>query len=214
MESTKLSKKREKTSLIIKTTYDPTVKNVEWQNEPIAISLGDVEEETLDLVRDAVVSATASDQPVLPIYVSSYGGLVYAAQAIIEEINGCSIPVATIAQGKAMSAGAMILGSGTIGYRYSSPDVAIMLHDLSAGVFGKQSEIEATSKHYKKINRRLWRKLAKHCGHKDRDYFLRLVSKKNSDLYLTAKQALKHKLIDHIGCPKLEAQVKVKYRFE
>ena len=50
---------------------------------------------------------------------------------------------------------------------------------------------------------------AKHIGHKE-NYFLDLLHATNhSELYLTAKDAKKHNICNHVGVPQLVTEIKV-----
>jgi ATP-dependent Clp protease protease subunit len=105
-----------------------------------------------------------------------------------------------------MSCGAWLLAAGTKGLRFASPSSDIMLHEVSAGHVGKNSDIKNDSEHTKYINDSLFKTLAEWAGKKER-YFLDLLKEKsNVDLYLTAEQAKRHGLIDHVGIPDLVKQ--------
>ena len=129
---------------------------------------------------------------------------------MLDEIDNSQITVATIATGKAMSCGAILLGYGTIGQRYAAPSCTIMLHDVSSEIYyTKNPDVKSNAKQIGKINKDIFRKLAIHCGHEDADYFLKIIHKKShADWFIEPEEALKHRLIDHIGCPSLRIKIK------
>lgn len=85
----------------------------------------------------------------LTIYISTYGGNADEMFGIFDLINEAKAKciVETIGNGKVMSAGTLILASGTKGHRKIGRNCRVMLHQVSAGTFGPlfnmASEIEA-----------------------------------------------------------------------
>lgn len=166
----------------------------------------------IDLEED-ISEAHETGQPVIPVLIDSYGGAVYTCQGMISAIENSRIPVATIVTSKAMSAGAVLFAFGTEGYRYMDPNATLMLHDIADSPEGKLEDLKTDVKHLEALNVSVYRRMAKHLGHKD-DYFLDLIKQANHlDLYLTAKEAKKHKLANHIKVPTVEVNVKVEYKF-
>ena len=78
----------------------------------------------------------------VPIYlhINSYGGSVHAAFAAIDAIQSCRIPIYTIIEGATASAGTLISVVGK--KRFIRPNAMMLIHELSAGCWGKMSEIE------------------------------------------------------------------------
>lgn len=144
-----------------------------------------------------------SDYPIIPIYVDSFGGEIYSALAMIDILECADKPIATIAIGKAMSAGSVLLACGSPGWRFASPNSTIMIHDAASFNCGKIEELKTSLKHVDALNDIMYGILAKKCGHKDKDYFKKIIKEKgNQDWYIDATEALKHKIVDHIGVPK------------
>src|SRR5579859_4042574 len=79
---------------------------------------------------------------IIPIYINSYGGQIDTLFAMLDIIQASHKPVATIASGVAMSCGAVLLASGTPGYRFAGPNAQIMIHQVSGASMGKLSDIE------------------------------------------------------------------------
>ncbi|WEG18513.1 ATP-dependent Clp protease proteolytic subunit [Alkalihalophilus pseudofirmus] len=86
------------------------------------------------------------DKPVeelqpIKLYVSSNGGCVVSGLALIDAIQTSRIPVETIGVGVCASMGALLLLSGTKGYRKCYENTTILLHDgnLSLSHSGKKA---------------------------------------------------------------------------
>jgi ATP-dependent Clp protease protease subunit len=141
--------------------------------------------------------------PVIVIVISSYGGDITAAFAMRDLIKSSSKPVATIALGKAMSAGAVLLAAGTQGLRFASPDALIMVHEVSSGTYGKSAEVKASAESLNFVNKLMFKNLAEDCGKTVKEFEEKLKSLKNADWTLTAKEAFDWGLIDEIAVPRL-----------
>jgi len=68
-----------------------------------------------------MMKAQNTGQPYIPVIIDSYGGQVYSLMSMISDIKHSKVPVATIAQGKAMSCGAILFSFGAEGHRYMDP---------------------------------------------------------------------------------------------
>lgn len=76
----------------------------------------------------------------IKIYISSYGGSVYSGLGIIGAIQTSKTPIHTIALGKAMSMGFLILISGHKSYAY--PHTTFMYHALSSWLGGQLDDLK------------------------------------------------------------------------
>lgn len=140
---------------------------------------------------------------VIPIVISSFGGQVHSLLGMLDIIQTSDKPVATIASGKAMSCGASLLAAGTKGYRYCSPMADVMIHQVSSMDWGKTEDLKNSTEHTEFLNNKLMRLLAKWAGQKDKEFFIKLLKKKqNVDVYLTPEECKHYGLIDHISMPK------------
>jgi len=91
-----------------------------------------------------------NDTSPINVIIDSIGGDVYEMFGIIDYIESLeknsNIKVNTICRGKAMSAAAMILASGT-GKRLASKRATIMIHEGSSMQAGKSSDLKAAHKY-------------------------------------------------------------------
>ena len=95
---------------------------------------GDFNEESAKKFRHELEIAEAhakkSKQDIIPVVIDSYGGSVYALLSMIDAIDHCKIPIATIVEGKAMSCGAVLFTCGAEGHRYVGPHATVLIHDV------------------------------------------------------------------------------------
>lgn len=170
----------------------------------VRISVNNFDEETVESVRASVNYAVANTQPALIVDICSDGGSVYELLAMIDLVEAAKelgIVVVTYASGKAMSSGAVLLASGTPGYRYTGPNATIMVHEVSGGVDGSPDRATGGVREITRLNRRLLAMLGDYSGKGPR-YFVELVkSKGGPDVYLDAKGARRHGIVDRIGTP-------------
>lgn len=177
--------------------------------QPVVIQVNKFTEDSVKDFITQLSNAHNTGQPVIPIVIDSYGGNVHALLAMLAELENSILPVATIAVGKAMSAGAILLAHGNHGYRFIDESATVMIHEVGSSAWGKLEDMKTSVKETTRLNRLIFEKLTRACGHKDKNYFFKLIDKKrNTDWYLDAVEALKHKLVDHIGVPYFSVEVK------
>jgi len=130
----------------------------------------------------------------IPIYlhISSFGGSVFAAFTAIDVIIACQVDVITIIDGASASAGTLMSVVGK--KRYMRPNAYMLVHQLSAGSWGKMCELEDSFtnnkrlmeqiktiyKDYSKIPRKELNEILKH------------------DLWWDAETCLKYGLVDEL----------------
>lgn len=129
----------------------------------------------------------------ITLLINSNGGDVYEALGIIDYMNSIEVPVNVIARGRAMSAGAMILCCGT-GIRAASKNTTIMVHEASAEIFGKSSDIKANADHIDVLEDDFYKLMAEKTNQNEE--FWRKACRK--DFYMSAQKAVELGLIDQI----------------
>ena len=137
------------------------------------------------------------DNSPINVIIDSIGGDVYEMFGIIDYIESLeknsNIKVNTICRGKAMSAGAMILVSGT-GKRLASKRSTIMIHEGSSMQAGKSSDLKAAHKYNSHLESMANTILGERTA-KDKKFW---AEHTKTDLYLSAKDAQKLGVIDGI----------------
>jgi|WetSurMetagenome_2_1015567.scaffolds.fasta_scaffold147935_2 ATP-dependent Clp protease, protease subunit len=139
---------------------------------------------------------------VIPVYLNSYGGEVYSLIAMRDLIKSSTKPVSTIALGIAASCGASLLAAGTKGMRFASPDTKILIHQVSGGIFGKNSDIQAGSEQIKDLNEMILNNLSEDTGIPVSKFKAEIQKRNNADWVMNTEEALKWKIIDAIAIPR------------
>lgn len=146
----------------------------------------------------------SSNIPIIPIFIDSYGGEVYSLFAILDIISTSTKPIATIALGKAMSCGGILLACGSPNFRFVGPYSTVMIHDAASMSFGKIEELKADVFETDRLNTKMYSILNDKCS-KKKDYFQNLmVERKHANIYLNPEDVITHGIADHIGIPVIE----------
>ena len=131
----------------------------------------------------------------IKLYLNSPGGSVTSGLAIYDTMQYVKPPVSTICVGMAASMGAVLLGAGAKGKRFSLPSSQILLHQIMMEHIGGQAtEIEITARQMLKIKDRLNQVIAKHTGQS----ITRVEKDTDRDFYMTPQEAKEYGLIDEI----------------
>ena len=174
----------------------------------------DFDEITVEDMRKAVNQCLETEQPAMLIDICSDGGYVYELLAMIDMIEAAKaqgIAVITYASGKALSSGAVLLAAGTPGCRYAGPNATVMVHEVSGGAQGEPARATGGVREMTRLNRRLFHLLGEYSG-KGHAHFVELVqSKDGPDVYLDARKAKKHGLVDQIGTPFHISRIETKH---
>ena len=152
-------------------------------------------EKFMDLEKDM-------ETQIIPVFINSYGGEVYALTAMRDLIKSSHKPVATVGVGMAMSCGASLLAAGTKGYRFAAKDIQILIHQVSSFSLGKTSDITESAKVVAGLNKKMFQNLAEDTGKTLKDFEDKIQSKHNADWTLTASAARQWGMVDHIGIPR------------
>lgn len=200
--------------MIERVTVDPRIK-VREPGEllllPRVLRVKSIDEDSVKAFSKELSLAHQSRQPIIPIVIDSYGGDVYALLSMIDILKSAHLPIATIVEGKAMSCGAILFTCGTEGHRYIGPNATLMLHDVSATDVPSEKieEMKASTKEMDRLNRKLWRMVAKNIGKPLKEVVEIVQGKGRADWYLTPAEALRLNIANRIGIPTLHTQVVV-----
>ena len=164
---------------------------------------GDVDEEkSLDLVVGLLSLTEFSDKekPYDPIkfFISTYGGSADEMFAIYDMVTllkrDCEIH--TIGLGKVMSAGTLLLASGTKGKRKIGRHCRVMIHAVAAGSAGELHDIENEMKSIKHIQELYINALARETQMTKRT--IQKLLDRRVNVYLTAEEAVEYGIADEI----------------
>ena len=194
--------------------FSPLLKEPKFIDDlPVVIRVRKFDEGSAKAFSDEMARAQNSGQPVIPIIIDSYGGQVYSLMSMISDIKHSKVKVATIAQGKAMSCGAVLFSFGEEGHRYMDPDATLMIHDVSSMGWGKVEEIKADAEEVERLNQKIYRMMATNCGQPE-EYFLDIVHEKgHADWFLDAEECRSHNMANHLRVPSLKISAEIKFKF-
>jgi len=138
--------------------------------------------------------------PILPVefYISTSGGNVAEMFSIYDMMRMVrkDCPIHTFGLGKVMSAGVLLLASGTKGERRIGKHCRIMLHRVLTGDSGSLHSIEATYKEAEMMEEMMFKALVKET--KLSMSRLKKIVSKNLDAYFTAEEAVEMGIADII----------------
>jgi ATP-dependent Clp protease protease subunit len=176
---------------------------------PYVITVNKFDEQSAKDFKEAFQKAVDVGQPIIPILIDSYGGAVYSLMSMVDTIRTSPVPVSTICLGKGMSCGAVLFTCGAEGRRYMAPHATLMIHDVSSFSFGKVKEMKQDVKEADRLNTLIYEMMETNCG-LAKGYITDIVhGLGRADWYLTAEEAKKHKITNHVRIPQLEVKASV-----
>ena len=190
------------------------LKECELLYNPMVIYVNEFTNKSAKEFSQKIAIAHNTGQPIIPIVIDSYGGEVYSLMNMISEIINSDLPIMTIAQGKAMSCGAVLLSFGDDGMRYADPNATIMIHDVASGAFGKVAELKSDVKEAERLNKKIFSMVDVNCDQPNGFFMKKLKEKDRADWYLTAKKAKKFNLVNHLRVPTFTVDVEVKMKIK
>jgi ATP-dependent Clp protease, protease subunit len=140
------------------------------------------------------------------LYINSPGGIVTAGLAIYDTMNYIKSPVSTICIGQAASMGALLLGSGAKGKRFSLPHARIMIHQPLGGFQGQATDIEIHAREILKMKDTLNQIMANHTGQP----LEKIHTDTDRDFFMSGEDAKQYGLIDEVIAKKLPRAAKEK----
>lgn len=134
----------------------------------------------------------------MSIVISTEGGSVqdmFSAYDCMRDVRK-DYDIETIGLGKVMSAGVLLLASGTKGKRRVGRNCRLMLHSISGGNFGSLKELQVDLKEVKWYQSRYIKTLAEETNMPESK--IRSIFRRKTDTYFDAEQALAWGIVDEI----------------
>ncbi len=131
----------------------------------------------------------------IKLYISSFGGSVFAGLGIYDAMQTIEAPVSTVCLGIAASMAAWLLAAGEPGRRFATPNARIMIHQGSMQAAGSTSDMKIAVQQLIENERLMNEILARHCG-RPAEEMAELVAR---DLWLTPQGAIDLGLIDGVA---------------
>lgn len=179
------------------------------ENVRIVVLHGDVNEHTISHVVVQLLQLANQNHKPIHLVISTYGGSVDEMFSLYDTIKFLPCPVHTIALGKVMSAGVLLLASGVKGKRLIGRSARIMIHPISGGLYGNVFEAMNEVKEHERLQSLMTDALQKETK-MSRDEIEKIM-KAGHDYYLTPEEAIKMGIVDgYIGDNPLDAGVSKK----
>ena len=140
-----------------------------------------------------------AEKPPINIYVSTYGGSVvdmFAIYDLITKLKTDGIKIKTSGLGKVMSAGVLLLASGTKGHRTIGKNCRVMIHNVLAGYHGSLRNLENEIEEIKWLQERYISCLE--CNTKLSRKKIQKMLSKQVDVYISADEAVEYGIVDKI----------------
>ena len=134
----------------------------------------------------------------MEIILSTYGGSVVDMFAMYDMIRMLKEKheITITALGKVMSAGVLLLASGSKGKRRIGRNCRVMLHNVSAGYHGTIPNIQNEIKEIEWLQKKYISCLSEETGMSKRK--IRKMLEKGVDVYISAEKAVKYGIVDEI----------------
>lgn len=162
----------------------------------IVVLHGDVNEHTISSIIVQLLQFANVNHKPIHLVISTYGGSVDEMFSLYDTIKFLPCQVHTIALGKVMSAGVLLLASGVKGKRMIGRSARIMIHPVSGGVFGNVFEAISGVKEHERLQQLMVKAL-------ERETKMSLpeienIMKAGHDYYLTPEEAVRLGIVDKI----------------
>ena len=130
----------------------------------------------------------------IPIYlhINSLGGSLYDAYATVDTIKNLRVPVYSIIEGCAASAGTII--SVVCDKRFISENSYMLIHQLNSSMWGKMSEIDDEYKHLNELMKQIKRLYGKYTKIPNKE----LTELLKHDIWLTKEKCISYGLVDAV----------------
>lgn len=130
----------------------------------------------------------------IALYINSPGGSVHDGLAILDTMRFIPCDVATYGMGLAASMGQVLLSAGTRGKRYVLPHTQVLMHQPSAGVGGKETDIRIRAELLRRNKAEMAGLIAEHTGQTREQ----IMADFDRDRWFTAQEALEYGFVDHV----------------
>lgn len=157
---------------------------------------GEVNEQSIYEVIVQLLQLANQNHKPIHLVISTYGGSVDEMFSLYDTIKFLPCPVHTIALGKVMSAGVLLLASGIKGKRLIGKSARIMIHPISGGLIGNVFEAMNEMKEFERLQELMTNALLTETKMKKEE--IDKLMKAGHDCFLTPEEAIKFGIVDKI----------------
>jgi ATP-dependent Clp protease protease subunit len=165
-------------------------------DDRLVVLHGEVNEHSISNVIVQLLHLANQNHKPIHLVISTYGGSVDEMFSLYDTIKFLPCPVHTIALGKVMSAGVLLLASGVKGKRMIGGSARIMIHPVSGGVLGNVFEAMNEMKEFERLQNLMVSALIKETKMKKEE--IDKLMKAGHDFFLTPEQAIQMGIVDKI----------------
>lgn len=165
-------------------------------DDRLVILHGEVNEHSISNVIVQLLHLANQNHKPIHLVISTYGGSVDEMFSLYDTIKFLPCPVHTIALGKVMSAGVLLLASGVKGKRMIGGSARIMIHPVSGGVLGNVFEAMNEMKEFERLQDLMVSALIKETKMKKEE--IDKLMKAGHDFFLTPERAIQVGIVDKI----------------
>ena len=156
----------------------------------------DVNEQSISSVMSQMLYLSSLNHKPIHLLISTYGGSVDEMFLLYDTIKFLPCPVHTIALGKVMSAGVLLLAAGEKGKRMIGQSARIMMHPISGGSMGNIFEIINDVEESKRLQEQMTDAICRET--KLSKESIEKIMKSGHDVYLSPKEAVEMGIVDKI----------------
>lgn len=173
---------------------------INLSSERVIFLSGDIDEHPIANVTASLFSLLKKDhRKPIKLIISTYGGSIYEMFGLYDAIKyvqsiGC--PVYTIALGKVMSAGVLLLACGNKGFRSIGENTSVMYHLGSDEMGGDLFELKNSIKEFERIEELAIKLLSENSNMSIED--INSMLKDRQDIFLTSDEVIKLGIADYI----------------
>ena len=180
--------------------------NEDTDNNKVVAIYGEISEE---IISDAVIALNyynveaqrkeeKDEDDTIQLIISTEGGSVPDMFALYDSVRLATktIDVSTFGVGRVMSAGILLLASGTKGKRKVGKNCRLMLHSVRGGHFGSIKELETDIREVRWYQNQLLKSLEEETNLSAKQ--LKSLFRKKTDTYFDAEQAIEWGIADEI----------------
>lgn len=157
---------------------------------------GDVTEQSISMAVGQLLHLASQNSKPIHLVISTYGGSVDEMFMLYDTIKFLPCPVHTVALGKVMSAGVLLLASGTKGKRMIGKNARIMIHPVSGGTVGNVFEMINDAKENKRLHDQMVNAIMKESKASRTD--IEKFMNSGHDCYILPEQAVKLGIVDKV----------------
>lgn len=155
---------------------------------------GSVTEHLIAGVISQLISLSEQSNEPIKLVISTYGGSVDEMFSLYDVIKYLKCPIHTIALGKVMSAGVLLLASGEKGHRFVGKSTRIMMHPISSVVFGTVFQINNENSDLQYVQSMMVNALSNETKMSVAN--VNEIMKKGHDYFMNASEAIKLGIAD------------------